>query len=449
MAQLRDIFEHERLIPLETQGALLGDTSIYLLGSGTASSISDLGSAFRPTDIPIDVDSVDELTLRLTDAVGDFTVPMFNWTSLDGADPGDTLSEAQGTGIRAYAAGSSSEWVLVGRTEGNQVLVQAGTYTHSSSVNVAVHTKQLLGGLLDFRLRASVGRRRVCMVARSPTRPETPGSAPHDNGRTLRQVTVSGVTWYQAGRAVPGGTAQLWLAFGESVYDSVRGQWAVQSTWLLVNTSNTAYAIEYGPAWTGPFVAETFSPAVHRYASLRTPDGHSIVRRIGNDRSSENRDWALLSETYVGGSNYRAEPYLKRTFFDFYPEDFRILRWEWEWDDLQTSEVNGVTYRDRVDRMVAATSVVASPEMVRNRAVWVPTRARGAVWSLRAVRNQELRAARTPLIATGGSSSADYKILVQFETDESTGALPIKFIRFVEIVNGGQNVRGWLRTWVL
>ena len=422
--------------------SLLGERQGSLFASGTVSGIAALGTAFLVNARAIDTGDVDAMRLRFLGPV-DYEVPIYKWTGIVAAEAGDTLAENAGTGFRVYA--DDGTWILVGRTEGNQLLVQNGTYASDggSSFSIGINTIQYQGGLLDHRVDSVGARHRLCMQARSASAPANPGT-PHYSGRSIRSVTVGGVTWNQAGLYAEPGSDTLYFAFGEAIYSTLRGRWVVQESWRVVDATDSA-DIQYGPSWIGPWSDPPYTYGTHEYARVRLDDGSFAVYKIGPESTSVDREWRLLTETYIDGSAYLATPYTTRTGIDFHPEEWRLMKVEFDWEDY-TATHDGVVYYDRSTGFLDPSDIIAAPIGVRSATQYEP-RTVGRSWYYVINRSTGIRVGRnTASLISGGSEQMP--IAVQWEGDAS-GNLPITHFRVIRRTTNSRSITGWLRHWIL
>ena len=419
--------------------SLMGEsrTSVYTDGTAT-NGIADLGNAFQPSQKALDVPATDGI--RITVPNHEFDLPVYLWTALRSASAGNTLSESQGTGQRVYSD-DGSVWILVGRTTGNHVLVQTGTYTYTSGTafSVGILTTEFQGGLLDHRLDAVGARRSIVMEAFNSSRPGLPVGV-HDTGRSVFSVTVNGVTWNQAGKFLLTGSTTRWFAFGESVYEPLQGRWIVEDSWQIVNGGQAAN-IQFGGSWVGPWIDPPYVFGTHIFARVRRPDGTFVVYSIKPSPRPLEREWKLLSQTYVGGSPYRATPYTTTLAFDFVPSEWKLMKVEWEWEDFTST-----AGRDKTFGFLDPSDIIVAPIGVRSSVQFEP-RLAGQTWTLSCRRNDGISLARSSDSIESGHTE-NLTAMIQFESD-ANGGPPATVVRFIERGGGCARVDGWLRLWVL
>jgi len=422
--------------------SLLGERQGTIYASGQASGISALSVAFLVNVRAIDVGSVGAFRLRFVGPV-DYLVPIYKWTNLVAAAAGDTLTENGGTGLRVYD--TDGKWILVGRTNGNQVLVQNGTYDSDggAAFGISIHTVEYLGGFLDHRIDSVGTRHRLCMQARSASVPSNPGS-PHYSGRSIRSITTGGVTWNQAGLYTEPGTDTLYFAFGEAVYSTLRGRWVVQQSWRVVDATDSA-DIQYGPSWVGPWSDPPYAYGTHEYARVRLDDGSFAVYKIGPEATSVDRAWRLLTETYIDGDAALSKPYTTRTGIDFHPTEWRQMKVTFDWEAFSDTH-DGVVYYDRSHGFLDPSDILVAPIGVRSESAYEP-RTSGRSWLYIINRLSDIRIGRNKASLPSGSSS-QLVVAVQWEGDAS-GNLPITHFRVIRRTTASSGITGWLRHWIL
>ena len=336
---------------------------VELLGAGATTPHSstqiDIALMLPSTTFPngraveisfgIDVVATDELIVRLQ--VGssatptvyhDFHVPIFDWARLRDYDGTDEISVSAGTAYVATERGGTRT-MLVGRTSTTQLRVQVpadfdlrDTDADGNAIDwyLTTHTVRFAGGLLDHRVAHVHRRHRICAMVRSSSRPAAPTNINY-NGRTLDTISENGLTYYQAGGALPRGSNTIWLLFGEAVYNPTGVRWDVQGSWLIVDSTDTALSITYGVSWIGPWNqpaananGDVLQPALYRFARLRRADDEFIVRRIGSDVSPDREPQLLATMQMLDRT---LTTYSAPLNFDFDPSDFRLVFFELRW----------------------------------------------------------------------------------------------------------------------
>lgn len=447
MGRIVDLFEHERTIPLDGMGLLLGDPTGQDHASETFASWADLATAQEVGSEGVNDLAVVEIVVRY--GARDFLVPVVEWSRLVAQPEGADIITGNDTALEAFEVdGNGETYLLVGRSDENRVMVKQGAGLNpAGQVTLTIRTRTVSGGILN-RMIHGVGQRHfLALQADQDARP-TPSDGLRYNGINVgAAVNSDGVTWYPSGDRPRSTTVKTWFEFGESSFDPLTGIWDVSDNWIVVDGSQSSH-INFSANWDGPW-SSPYDSATHKYARIRLADGSLIVRRVGISGGPINRQWIPLTEQYVDGSAYRASPYTARTAFDFTPSEFRLLRWEWEWAGASYDDViDGETYRQRVEKIVSAQSIVGSPEQTRSSVQWA-TRRFGPVWSLRANRERGLDASRTTAMWGNGANSNDVRMAVQFESSDAADVTPITHIRFIERAAGSQSVTGWLRSYVL
>ena len=436
MVAARRIFEADPGVPLDSLVALLGRSREVNLHTQSVANIAALSTAVQVSTLPVRHGTVGSFTIQLPGA-GTFEVGSYQWLGLEATAVGDTLVD--GTTGLTVVENDGSATILVGRTEGNLPLLQAGTYTTAESPLLAsVTTLEFDGGLLDLRLQGSVGRHRVCMACRSATEPQSPGVGGHYNGRAMHDLTVGGVTWQQAGDALPPGTDKIWFAFGESSFNTIRGQWTLSPNWVIVDSTDTDYSIEYATTWTGPWNQDAYAVASSKYARYRDPGGRKRIRRIGNDLSGADRDWVPVWELDIPSVGNVWENQRADTNFDFYPDDFLLARLEYEFDS-QVTTLNGVVER-------ALASLLFHPSIMRPN---FASRSHTRHMMVRFHRDGVASGISVGYLQVAGriGNSTTLQGFILNANGGSDGSLPIT--AFTTSERGNQFNSGTLRLWVL
>ena len=455
MTRIIDLWEHDNAIALEGYGLLLGEpTTVALDGVLASSWDAAFTTAGSIGEVGASGTNVAQLEIEL--AGTKFVCQVTPWYRLAAQADGATISEGNGTAVRAYEEdGDGSVYILVGRTVNNIPLVQKGDgFAPSGSVRADASIVTMSGGLVD-RMVHSLGQRHLlCMQSDQDARPNAP---PH--GTDLRYTGVnpiasalsSGEVWYPSGNRGKSATVKTWFAFGEAVFDDVRGVWVVRDVWRVVDGADENNIL-FGKNWDGPWQTGGYVVGGHHYARIRHVDGSFLVRRIGTDGGPLQREWVPLTEQYVDGSAYRAEPYTVRTAFDFDPAEWNLLKFEWEWDETAGTDLEGQiasldpVYQDRVEKIIDARSIVPSVEQARMNNQFA-TYYHGAAWRLDFFRRTGLNAIRKNDGPSNSNDVHNFEVSWQFETSTATVAPPITHARFIS--RGNTTARGWLRTFVL
>lgn len=455
MASIVDLFDHERAIDLNGYGLLLGDPTDVTLDGVTLNNWSAVATAGEIGEVGANGTNVAQLTIRA--AGTDFIVPATDWYRVAAQSNGAAISVGNGSAVRAYErGGDGSKWLLVGRTDSNIPLVQQGEgFAPAGAVRVDVIVTEMSGGLVDRMIHGLGQRHLLCMQCDQDARPAAP---PH--GTDLRYTGVnpiasalsSGEVWYPSGNRGKSSTVKTWFAFGEAVFDDIRGVWVVRDVWRVVDGAD-ANNIAFGRNWDGPWqTSEGYVVGGHHYARVRHADGSFLVRRIGTDGGPLQREWVPLTEQYVNGSAYRAEPYTVRTAFDFDPAEWNLLKFEWEWDETAGTDLEGQiaaldpVYQDRIEKIIDARSIVPSVQQTRRNDQFA-TYYHGAAWRLDFYRSTGMNAIRKDDAPGNSNDVHNFQVAWQFETSGATVAPPITHARFIS--RGNTTARGWLRTFVL
>lgn len=424
------------------ENSLLGAFQITVHGSATASNgVTDLRNAFRPTELPIDVGNIDSFNVVLPGSQP-FVVPIYEWTNLRYASPGATLGENAGTGIRVLSSDTDNpRSILVGRTRGNQVLIQNIDYTYSGSFVARIDVAHYTGGLLDHRIDSIGTIYRVVLTANDANAAAnlpTPGNSVPFNGRSATDTQIGGVWWRQAGRY---NIAATDFVLGTYRYDPLAARFTQPSSWYHVSASD-ANAVSFGATWTGPW-EHPYVYADHRYMRVRNADGSFSVWALSPETSPVGRSWQLLSETYIDGSSFYNKAYATALNFPLYPSDWRFLKMSFDWDSL-SSTINGQTVYSTTSGLLAMPDVRIHAMQTRDLA----TALRNDYQLRLDIGQGRMYIARASNALAGGRSDR-LLMNVFFETDStSVWDPPAKVLRVGSRHNGSSGVRGTLRAWV-
>lgn len=310
----------------------------------------------------VDVGAIDEFTVRTIQGAHnyDFRVPVYEWSRL----PARAQNNVLVAGTDAYEATDlhgEGHSLLVGRAAGNEVLVQLGSLPFTGSFTLQLHTTRFSGGLLDQRVGNATGRHNVCAQVRSANEPAVPAGIEYD-GFVLRTATIGGLEHSQAGGAAPSGDDKLWLLFGQATYTPLTGQWTVDGSWFIVDTTDYTLSAQYASAWTGPWNPRAYIPIIDTFARIRLPNGNFIVRRIGSDAASQEHEWQLLAEVALDNtqSSYSTDLFrhLDAGDFDEYAFEFRWASSERDFARYPGHAITGVNLNQ-------ATQVVGNGNVFR------------------------------------------------------------------------------------
>ena len=423
--------------------SLIGQVNYVQINSITASNAL-LDTAFLLSQSAIDIGRTDIIEVRLPNNTV-FQIPSYEWAKIDQTLAGSNLANVAPTRRHQVLDEDGNTSVYFGRTPTNQVLFQSidWEYDNAQAFLASLYSLEYHGGFLDHRIGSVGTRHTIAMQARNATRPDAPGSGVDYNGRYVETETVGGVSWYTLNFNLTG-SETLWFAFGEAVYNQSTGRWEVQDNWVVVDTTDTTN-VNFAPTsegtWTSPYIHNT-----HNYARIRRADGSFTIRNLLPTSQTLEREWQLLSETYISGSEYRAEPYTTRLFFDFHPDEFRLMKVSFDWENYSDT-TNGVLHYDRTTGFIDPSDIVCAPEGDRLSSRW-DTKTHGPTWRWQFVRDGAAYLSRFADDISGGAAH-DLTMQVQFEANNSTGDLPIEVFRVMERTVGSRSVTGWLRIWVL
>jgi len=433
---------------LENDFSLLGDSQVVLHGqSASPVAVTVLDVAYQITDRALNVGSTDTFFIAIDGSR--FHVPMYEWASLEAESAGAGIS-----GIDVFDE-DGSKYITVGRTSANQVLIYslpsarsgADAFTFTGTATVSLYTRQYLGGLLDLRVHSAGVKHTVAMITRSASVPTGNPGNPHYNGRELSVITTDGVIWRPAGVYHLSGSDPLYFAFGEAHFDPLRGVWTVQDSWTVIAADSNSANITYGPSLEGPWDTNNydFNGGTHLYARLRNSNGSFTVRSIAPSNRGIENDWRLLSETYLNGSSWQAEPFTTHLAFDFYPADFRFMKMTFDWAAI-SGVTNSVTHYDRSTGFMDPADVVCAPIATRDRSMFA------AKVAGRVFQTQFNRVSGTFISRYSGANQAgnNNNVVLQWQFEgDADGNLPCKVWRSLVRGSGALSRQGWIRIWVM
>ena len=443
---ITDIFEHKRRIPPGGMGSLIGDIERGLFDVVTTSAWSDIASeSIDVGESAIDNLNAIELDIEIDGKI--FIVPIYEWTSLTPQSAGDTISTGNNTALQAHEQdGTAGVYILVGRSEGNIPLIQQGAgFNPTGAVRIELNTTVAKGGIIDRLLEGTGQRQLIVMQCDQDAEPAPPphGTDLRHNGKQPTAAVLStGEVWWPAGNRTRSLTVKTWFAFGEAVYNTLLGIWEVTAAWYIVDQSDRVN-VRFGRNWDGLWGAGDYVTGSDRYARIRRADGSHIVRYIGVDGAGHDKRWIPLTEQTIDGSSAAYEPYAVRTNFEFHPDEWDLIRFEWEWT-ASSEEVDGVTYYRKVSDIIPASDIVGSPQQPRSAASRVAGNNANS-WMLVANSNTGMHAIRQAGF-TGGL--VGMVIALQFESSSATDHEPITHIRLLERASSQLSVTGILRTYV-
>ena len=240
-------------VPLSHLPALLGDRNETLLASTRLADEAAWTDGFRLAGTAVNVSTHDEIRIAVVATDGDlveqWVLDVDDWRILPEQGPGDDLSVAG----RSKRVISETGTIRIGRSGGNRVLVQRGTFTTAlTNFNLNVYARSYDGGLLERRVSS------------------TRSNAPRDVVFKIRSATgtpaaPTGVTFAADGTATPGsdgyvlvtdpdppGTDPLYIASAHNPYNYVTETYQPEA-WVIT-LGGSAYRQEWADDELGPWL---------------------------------------------------------------------------------------------------------------------------------------------------------------------------------------------------
>lgn len=431
----------------ENDQSLIGAANTVTVNTVQTSN-TGLDAAVLLAQDSIDLGRTDIIEVRFpNDTV--FQIIAYEWAAIGQWTAGVSLSGAADFRRKEIRDQDGETSVYFGRTSSNQVLIQSVDWEFDTAQPflVSLHSIEYDGGLLDHRIGAVGTRHTIVMQARNATRPTLPtGSQVKYNGRYVETAMLAGgINWYTLNNSLTG-TDTLWFIFGEATYNIQTGRWEVQDSWIVVDTTDRTN-VTFSHAQSGPWASTGYDHSQHNYARIRRADGSFAIRSLTPTSQTLEREWQLLSETYIDGSDYRAEPYTTRLFFDLHPDEFRLMKVSFDWENY-SDDISGVTYYDRCTGFIDPNDIVIAAEADRLPSAW-DTKRHGPTWRWQFIRDGSAHLTRFADNISGGAAH-NMIFQCQFENSSTTGgAPPATHWRVLERTTGSDDITGWIRIWVL
>ena len=273
------------------------------------------------------------------------------------------------------------------------------------------------------------GRRHICVFGRKSSEPTAfSWSNASFDGSVVADFTSDGVDWVNAGESVPSGTDTLYFVFGEVVYSAAREEWEFEDSVILIDSTSTAWDIEYAPDWTGPWHQNAFNAAIDHFAQIRTRPGVNIIRKIGTDVVGDRVEWVMMSED-IRQPGQRNDNFDEPTLFDFFPDEYTWILFEWHW-------------RGSSDRCFAGMRAEQIQTMSRN------SGAGNGTFLVRCSKRDGMTISRSG--EEPASSHTDHQeVRVHFEAEDTNVASAIRYMRMFDWARTGADGDGTFRAWVL
>ena len=237
------LVEHADGVPADELGEILGALVETELAAVTAANQAALATALRLTGQRIDPALHDGLrvgayrpdgTLLAQWAIPDITA----WTGLDASAPGDTL--VRDATARRVLTTDGTHALLIGRSGGNRVTVQADGFAPTETVVMKSFGRGWSSGLLDRRLGPLRGGhpRDIVYKQRSAGMPDAPAGYTVDTG--TGDSTPGSDGWVLVTEPDPPGTDPMWNAAAHNPIDAATGLYhAVVPSWIIYPVGTT------------------------------------------------------------------------------------------------------------------------------------------------------------------------------------------------------------------
>lgn len=256
-------------VPLSHLNPLLGGQTETLLSSQRLANQAAWTQGYRLTGNPVDVSVHDSIRVAVVSSGGviaeEWTASVDEWRALPALGIGDDLAQSG----RSIILRSDTGTIRLGRSSGNRLLVQLGTYVTSlTNFNLNGYALSFDGGLLERRIGPSRSHplRDTILKIRSATEPAAP----------------VGVTFSSDGVATPGsdgyvlvtepdppGTDPLWLAAAHNPYDPDTETYNPEA-WIIT-PGGTSFRQQWATDEDGPWLdsSSTLATAVRLVTRIR------------------------------------------------------------------------------------------------------------------------------------------------------------------------------------
>lgn len=239
-------------VPLNQLSPLLGQQTETLLSSQRLANQAAWTQGFRLTGQPVNVSEHDDIRIAVVSSDGDvaeeWMVDVNDWKQLSGRSVGDDLAQ---TG-RSIILRSDTGTIRIGRSTGNRILLQLGTYTTSlTNFNLNGYARSYDGGLLERRIAPvrSHPVRDTVLKIRSAAEPPDPAGVTFDADGV---ATPGGDGYVRVTDPDPVGTDPIWLAAAHNPYDPVTETYMPEA-WVKT-LGGTSYRQQWAADETGPWL---------------------------------------------------------------------------------------------------------------------------------------------------------------------------------------------------
>lgn len=233
-------------LPLQQQPAMVGESVLTRISSRRAGA-NALNSAFRFTGQPVDHSTQDRIVIEAENSGGTVLATwrqdVSPWRKLSGRSPGQSLTD----GTNAITVRSSAGTILLGRTDGNRILVQKGTFDTTSLHRVKAYTESHGDGLVQRRLDAirDTNSRTIQLRSRAAVQPADPVGVTTEDGVTPQIPDAIEDIWFLPDAIPEGATGSIWVTEAGTTYDDVTGTWSV-GAWTTTQQAS-GFDIQFAP----------------------------------------------------------------------------------------------------------------------------------------------------------------------------------------------------------
>lgn len=279
-------------IPLDDMAQFLGALVETELASATVANQAALGRAVRPTGHRVDGSLHDGIRVALYEAGGaqidEWIIPDVEpWLALRVSSPGDTLVRDT-TALRVLRE-SGGGALLIGRSSGNRVTIQADGFTTGENDFVAkAFGRGWTDGLLSRRLGPLRGGhpKDIVFKIRSASEPSAPVGYVIDP--STGDATPGSDGYVLVTAADPAGSDPLWNAAVHNPVDAATGLYRTSipaSDWIVYPVGST-YRQEFTADDEEPQTWTAAAPADTAYLEtrVRKPDGTWAYYIVRDDR---------------------------------------------------------------------------------------------------------------------------------------------------------------------
>jgi len=238
-------------VSLNQLNPLLGSEQETLLSSQRLANQAAWTDGFRLTGTAVDVSVHDNIRIAVVESGGDiaeeWTTTVDEWKTLSAQSVGDDLAQSG----RSLILRSDTGTIRIGRSSGNRILLQLGTWTTSlQNFNLNGYARSYDGGLLERRIQPTRVNpvRDVVLKRRSATTPADPVGVTFDSAGVATPGTDG---WILDTSPDPAGSDPLWVAVAHNPYDPETETYNPES-WSVV-LAGSSFRQQWAEDETGPW----------------------------------------------------------------------------------------------------------------------------------------------------------------------------------------------------